>query len=321
MRLRLQAAVTAAALALAASGPVDGLRQALPDGGRLSVEAAAIELTGGRLAGLAPAGAWELRSPHPGFGGLSGLLVEDGRLLAVTDQGWWFGARLAASGGGLRLEDARLAPMRDPGGDSYTKAGGDAEGLARLGETLAVSFERDHRVMFLRETGRLGGTIQSRRFERLPSNKGLEALASLPDGRLIALTEARDDSGLDDSGVPVFLIGPDGAVTEARLPPAGRHAVTGADVGPDGRLYLVLRHFSFLTGVSIRVMRYRLGEDGLPLAGTAETLAAFENASGIDNMEGIAVERADGASRLWLVSDDNFNAIQRTLLLRFEVSD
>lgn len=316
MRLLLQAAVTAAALALAASGPVDGLRQALPDGGRLSVEAAAIELTGGRLAGLAPAGAWELRSPHPEFGGLSGLLVEDGRLLAVTDQGWWFGARLAASGGGLRLEDARLAPMRDAGGDSYTKAGDDAEGLARLGETLAVSFERDHRVMLLRETGRLGGTIQSRRFERLPSNKGLEALASLPDGRLIALAEARDGSG-----VPVFLIGPDGAVTEARLPPAGRHAVTGADVGPDGRLYLVLRHFSLLTGVSIRVMRYRLGEDGLPLAGTAETLAAFENASGIDNMEGIAVERADAASRLWLVSDDNFNAIQRTLLLRFEVLD
>ena len=317
MRLRGLAWAAAAMLALAAGGPIPGLQGALPDGGRLNVDMDPVSLAGGRLSGLAPAGAWVLRSQHPDFGGLSGLLVEDDRLLAVTDQGWWFGARLVEGREGHRLEDARLAPIRDPGGATYGKAGGDAEGLARLGAKVAVSFERDHRIMLLRETGRLGETIQPRAFEQLPSNKGLEALAALPDGRLIALAETRDDAG-----VPVFVVTPDGAVTEGRLPPAGRHAVTGADVGPDGRLYLVLRDFSVLTGVSIRVMRYRLGADGMPLAESSTTLAAFEQASGIDNMEGIAVERGpDGAAWLWLLSDDNFNAVQRTLLLRFGILD
>jgi hypothetical protein len=205
--------------------------------------------------------------------------------------------------------------MRDAEGRRYTKAGGDAEGLTWLGARLAVSFERDDRVMSLRDSGRLGATIQPRAFEPLPFNKGLEALASLPDGRLIALAE-----GADDGGVPVFLIDLAGVVTEARLPRVGSHSVTGADIGPDGRLYLVLRDYSLLAGVSIRVMRYRLGADGLPLAASAETLAAFEADSGIDNMEAISLERGpDGGIRLWLISDDNFRWPQRTLLLRFEV--
>ncbi len=320
MRAARLACAGLAVLVLAAAGPPEGWQQALPEGGRLPVNAEPVAIEGGTLTGLAPAGAWELTSGHPEFGGLSGLLVEDGRLYAVTDQGWWFGAGLAAEGEALRLEDARLAPMRDPGGEIYRKAGGDAEGLARpgarFGARLAVSFERDHRVMLLRDTGRLGATMQARAFEQLASNKGLEALAALPEGGLLALAERRDARGF-----PVFQLGPEGEVTEARLPATSRHAVTGADLGPDGRLYLVLRHFSVFRGISIRVMRYRLDADGLPRADTAETLAAFEQGSGIDNMEGIALERgADGAVWLWLISDDNFNPIQRTLLMRFAVT-
>lgn len=301
-----------AVLALAAAGAPQGWHKALPEGGRLEVRAEPVELEGGELSGLAPAGAWVLRSTHPEFGGLSGLMVEGNRLHAVTDRGWWFGARLGGAEGGLRLEDARLAPMRDAGGETYGKAGGDAEGLARQGARLVVSFERDHRIMPLTASGRLGRIVQPRAFEQFPSNKGLEALATLPDGRLIALAEGRDAGG-----VPVFVVHPGGAVTELRLPPLGRHRVTGADVGPDGRLYLVLRHFTMITGVSIRVVRYRLGADGLPEPASAETLAAFEQQHGIDNMEGIAVARdADGRVHLWLISDDNFNALQRTLLVR-----
>ena len=292
-----------------------GWDKALAAAAPVAVTAEPVAITGGELAGLALRGAWVLRGDHRNFGGFSGLVVAGNRLFAVSDRGWWFGATLRQDGGTLALADARLAPMRDGEGDGYTKAGGDAEGLTLLGGRLAVSFERDHRVMFLRDTGRMGATIQPRSFEQFRSNKGLEALASLPDGRLIVFAE-----GADDGGVPVFLIDPEGGVTEARLPRVGSHAVTGADIGPDGRLYLVLRDYSLLFGVSIRVMRYRLGPDGLPLPASAETLAAFEAASGIDNMEGIALERGpDGGIWLWLIADDNFRASQRTLLMRFEV--
>jgi hypothetical protein len=299
----------------AAAEPPPGWELALAAAAPVAVTAEPVEITGGELAGLALNGAWALRGDHRNFGGFSGLVVAGDRLFAVSDMGWWFGATLHEGDGALRLTNARLAPMRDGAGGRYTKAGGDAEGLTRLGPRLAVSFERDHRVMLLRDTGRMGATIQPRAFEQFRSNKGLEALASLPDGRMIVLAE-----GADDGGVPMFLVDPEGNVREARLPRAGPHSVTGADIGPDGRLYLVLREYSLLSGVSIRVMRYRLGPDGLPLPGSAETLAAFEAASGIDNMEGISLERgADGEIRLWLISDNNFRSSQRTLLVRFEV--
>ncbi|MHA1529339.1 MAG: esterase-like activity of phytase family protein [Alphaproteobacteria bacterium] len=305
--------------AVAAEPPPLGWDKAMAAASPVAVTAEAVAITGGGLNGLAFSGAWVLRGDHRNFGGFSGLLVAGDRLYAVSDKGWWFGASLIEGDGALRLADARLAPMRDGGGGRYTKAGGDAEGLTRLGARLpprlVVSFERDHRLMFLRETGRMGAAIQPRAFEQFRSNKGLEALASLPDGRLLAFAE-----GVDEGGVPMFVADPAGGVTEARLPRAGSHAVTGADIGPDGRLYLVLREYSILFGVSIRVMRYRLGADGLPLAASAETLATFEAASGIDNMEGISLERGpDGGIRLWLISDNNFRSSQRTLLVRFEV--
>ncbi|NIQ94260.1 MAG: hypothetical protein GWN87_08690 [Desulfuromonadales bacterium] len=39
-------------------------------------------------------------------------------------------------------------------------------------------------------------------------------------------------------------------------------------------------------------------------------------------MEGISVERgADGGLRLWMISDDNFNIFQRTMLVLLEIDD
>jgi hypothetical protein len=37
----------------------------------------------------------------------------------------------------------------------------------------------------------------------------------------------------------------------------------------------------------------------------------------IDNMEGIAVSEMAGETRVTLISDDNYNRAQRTLLLQF----
>ena len=85
---------------------------------------------------------------------------------------------------------------------------------------------------------------------------------------------------------------------------------------------MLLRDYIPLIGVSIRLHRYRLGEDGFPDPATREDLAAFESSGGIDNMEGIALwTDADGRTRLALISDDNYNALQRTLLVDFIVLD
>ena len=39
-----------------------------------------------------------------------------------------------------------------------------------------------------------------------------------------------------------------------------------------------------------------------------------------DNFEGIAAETRNGRTRLYILSDDNFSPMQRTLLLAFDVN-
>ncbi len=316
------AAVQVTAAQVSATQALAGERAAGLDAMFASTAAVAVtvepvEITARRLLGVALRGAWALTADDPAFGGLSGLLISDGELYAVSDNGHLLTAGYELSGGRLTISEPHLAPLLDPSGQRYlTKAGADSEGLAWFGGRLAVAFERDHRIMLLGADGRMHDTIQPRGFEQLDSNGGLEGLATLPDGRLIAIAEKGDAAG-----APVFVIGPDDAVAEGRLALPGPHLVTGADVGPDGRLYLVLRAFSLLTGPSIRVMRFTLGPDGFPIAGSRVTLAEFESDDRIDNMEGIAVERApEGGLRLWLIADDNFSWLQRTLLLVLDVT-
>lgn len=275
----------------------------------MAVQVRAVPVPAEQLSGLEMAGAWSLSARHPDFGGFSGLEISDSTLVAVSDRGSLLTARIDAAEG-LSLSAARMVPLQDSFGPMRGKDHGDAEGLAALPSGIAVSFEREHRI------GRLeGGTVaplyRLPAFDSLAFNGGLEGLAALPDGRLLALAEEPVEGA-----ARYFLLG-DG-VEEGRLPLLSRHRVTGADIGPDGRLYLVLRDFSRLTGVSIRVMRYALAESR-PVADSATQLAAWESASGIDNMEGIALTQDQEGTSLWLISDDNFNFVQRTLLVRLRV--
>lgn len=305
------ALVFAAGTAVASAGPLPE-----PAGlALLDVEVEAIEIGDADLAGLKLLGALKLSARDSAFGGFSGLEVQAGGLLAVGDQGTWLAADLYDQPHGLALSNHRFGHMSDGDGPFSDKAAGDAEGIDWNGQRLLVSFERDHRVMLLDSDGRLGSAIRSRSFEQLPGNGGLEALTGMPDGEWLAIAETRRQAGF-----PMFA-GPDGeAITRLDLP--APHKITGADLGPDGRYYIVQRDYSVLTGVSIRIRRLHAGADGLPDDSTVETLARFESASGIDNMEGISVwSDSQGRLRLALISDDNFSLFQRTLLLDFLIEE
>jgi len=291
-----------------------GLLLALPAvaGGQergIALTAERVEIRPDRLApGMRIAGAWHLGAEAPDFGGVSALLVEGGRLTAVTDRGH----RLTATIGLAEPPVAGLvlAPLSRADGTALSGDAADAEGLARRGDTLFVSFERDHRIVPWRD-GQPAPAIRPEGAAALPFNDGIEALATLPDGRILAIGEARGGAGF-----PLWLLAPEGAIARAALPATSRHAVTGADMGPDGRLYLLLRHWSRATGISVRVMAYALGPDGLPDPARALTLAEFGRDSGIDNMEGLAaVPDGAGGVLLWLIADDNFNPPQRTILM------
>jgi hypothetical protein len=150
----------------------------------------------------------------------------------------------------------------------------------------------------------------------LPLNRALEALAVDRAGALYAIPEAPDEEG----AFPVYRLPPGGAQWEVAfaIPRRDGFRVTGADIGPDGRLTVVERHFSGLAFRS-RVRRFDLdggGEATLWTTGPGE----------FDNLEGVAVwrdasGRYGGGLRATLVSDDNFLVLQQTLLVDLRLPD
>lgn len=262
---------------------------------------------------------WTVSSPD--FGGISGIdLFTDGMSFrAVEDTGFSFLGRFERDGTGrvTAVRTGPIMPLRDGDGRPLGEADRDAEGLALgAGGSFFVSFERSDRVIRYagtasRATLLTGGTDLT----WLAYNKGLEALAADADGTLYAIAE---QPGRGRAGHTVLRR--DGTRwTEAfEIPADGTWRVTGADFGPDGKLYVLQRDFWGLVGFRTRVLR--LSIDRGAVVGT-ETL--LETRAGRhDNLEGIAVWRdATGNLRLTLVSDDNRSMLQRTEVVDYRIEE
>ena len=269
-------------------------------------------------------GGLELRSPRSGFGGLSGLVISpDGtRLTAVGDKGIWLSLplRYDAEGRLVGAGEGRIARLRGPDGETLTKKWDrDAEELARAPDgTHFVAFEHNHRVWHY---AALSGTPSA--LAPLPSldgmgdNNGIEALAVLGELGLLAIAEggAQGDASL-------AFLWREGAWSRLMYGRGGGFRPTGATLLPDGDLLVLERRFNLLEGVRIRLVRVPAASlhPGAHLSGTV--IATLEPPLSVDNMEGIAARRgAAGETLIYLISDDNFNPLQRTLLLLFVLKE
>jgi len=262
------------------------------------------------------------------FGGWSDLHVSaDGRTLTtVSDLGSWLTAAIEydASGNLAGLDRARIGSLRGLDGKPLaSKIDADAEGMAHLPDgSWLVSFERSHRIWRYPTLDGVPVPINlPEDFTRQPENGGVETLTAMPDGRVIAISE---DYSLTP-GLLVGWIGQPGA--EGRYSWQSFQYVKTQDFNPtalaplpDGGFVLLERAFDMARGVRIRVMRFEAAD--LRPGGTirARELARLVSPAAVDNLEGIAATRGPrGETLLWLISDDNFNPLQRNLLLLFEL--
>ena len=270
-------------------------------------------------------GGLALRSDAPAFGGLSGLSVTaDGELAAVSDRGHWFTARIVRNDAGrlVGLADGEMGPLRDAEGRPVEESWRDAEALERRpdGDWL-VSFERAHRVWrYPAETGGLQGRplpFQAPEgIARAPANGGVEALAPLSDGRILMLAQGLTREGGARAG---WLVG-DGGIEALGYRTAPKFLPTDAAALPNGDVLVLSRHFTMLGGARARLERVHAGAivAGADLEGTL--VARFQHPLTVDNFEGVAaVPGEDGATLVYILSDDNFNFFQRTLLLLFRL--
>lgn len=254
------------------------------------------------------------------FGGFSGLHVFPGgaRALVLNDRAGLVEVYLSRDGQDriARAEPRRHWGLHSSTGKALTGWIADSEGLAvDPGGALYVSFEGVHRVARF-DAPDAPAQVQNapQVFRGLPGNGSLEALAIDRRGRLYAIPE----SGRDSAGrIPVWR-GTAGRWQVAfTLPARGRFLPVGADIGPDGRLYLLERSLTVL-GFRSRLRRWALTDAGAEAEETLLTTAAGTH----DNLEGLSVWRdAGGALRATMISDDNFLKIQRTELVEYRLQD
>lgn len=264
-------------------------------------------------------GAYVWRDPADRFGGLSGLSVSDGgtRLTAIGDRGILIGATIRRDGAAVAgIADVQVAPLLSSKGAALAGRVADAEGLAILpGGAICISYENVHRVAC-----HAGPEAPARvldrpaAFGRMPRNGGFEALAADAAGHLYAIPEAvRDAQGR----IPVHRWDGTGWSSPFTLPGRGGFRPVGADIGPDGRLYLLERDWGPL-GFRSRLRRWDIGPGGP----RGETILLETGTGTHDNLEGISVWRDDtGRLRATLVSDDNFKAFQRTEIVEYALPD
>jgi len=285
----------------------------------LSVDESATPSTGA----LRYRGGLVLRSEHR-FGGLSGLRVSDdgGRLEAVSDEGQWFTARLLYDDGRLAgLTDAEIGPLRDPDGKSLAeKTWQDAESLTVLPDgSRLVGFEHHHRI--LRYSQGLAATPElvptPPELEKAPLNESLESLATLRGGGFLALTEDFKEDGM----VRGWLVR-EGRWSKFLYRLDGDPRPSDATTLPNGDLLVLERSFSPLRGLLLRLRR--VAEKCLVADAklTPKTIAELRLPLTIDNFEGVSARRNEkGETIIYLISDDNFSPLQRTLLMMYALED
>lgn len=281
-----------------------------------------------RIGDLVWRGGLELTSKDKRFGGFSGMLLDGDYLTAITDKGHWMAAQLNEDADGLKgLSAASITRYRGRDGKPLESTKfWDAESLVQLPDgSFLVGFEGKHRIWRYPASSAGSPLDQTAQvfqapdgLKRAPVNGGLEAIVLLSDGRLMALAE--DFTAVNDpEGKAGFLWDGDAWAelsyrTEAGFKP------TAATLLPDGDLLVLERRFSLIGGLAIRLVRVESGRIGPGAVLKGKVLASFTPPMAIDNMEAMAVRRGPkGETLIYLLSDDNFNPLQRTLLLRFEL--
>jgi len=320
----------AALVALILAGPT--LADPIP------IDAAAVRLDPGKperdtVGKLTYAGGVSLLSPDQRFGGWSAMVVSpDGaKLTAISDIGWRMTATIARQDGRIvGLMEVDLAPLAGLDGKPIAgdKENADAEGMALLPDGgIAVAFERQHRVWHYPAARDgadplLGVPVPIETpaaLAKAEANGGLEALEALPDGSLVGFAEELPDGKGHHTGW--IFGGPAAAQPRTlRLDAIGIFKPTDLKRLPSGGLLLLERRYTVAGGPGARLSII----DAAALDGAkpihSRELAQIPADLTVDNFEALGVwQDAKGGQYAIILSDDNFSAVQRTLLMEFKL--
>jgi hypothetical protein len=268
------------------------------------------------------------------FGGYSGLVLDakGERFLTISDSGSWLTGRLDYSDGKVTaVRDARIGAIPQENGQPLKRNDRDAEALVSLvpgaleGHYL-IGFEQRHRIdEYAYENGQMQGPVAKRplpeQLKGMEPNLGIEGVTILRGGPFAGGMVAFAEEKLTADGNHTGALVTGGKSQPLFMKRHEEFDITDVQSLVDGSLVVLERSFNEQTRrLGIRLRRIPAAEvkPGAVLAG--ETLLEAGPEFEIDNFEGLAVHKsAAGETILTLISDDNFSAFQRTLLLQFKL--
>ncbi|HEX8572554.1 MAG TPA: esterase-like activity of phytase family protein [Allosphingosinicella sp.] len=269
-----------------------------------------------RLGALRFLGGWALTSNDPRFGGISALHVETGEVLALSDAGWRIRLPVGAGRGRVRADIAMVPQGPGPEDEKYNR---DVESMVAEGAEIWLGYEQANSVWrYHRASFAVLSAATPRAMARWRGNRGAEAMVRLPGGGFLVFSEGSggDSEALAFAGDPAA---PGTGTLRLRYRPPEGYRVTDAALLPDGRLALLNRRVKLFEGFTAKLTIARLPAlaEGALIEG--EDAATFDGTVTRDNFEALSASREGGRTILWIASDDNYNPLQRTLLMKFEL--
>ncbi len=265
-------------------------------------------------------GAWELRSDNEHFGGISGVIaLPDNRFLAISDAGTLIGFGLSGS----TIDRTFIAALPGAFGPNINYRERDSEAMAYdpASGRIWVSYEQRHSIRrFPPSVSRVDGLLRLPGTEGWKRNQGVEAMARLSDGRFVLFAE-----GSAEETIPAMLYSGDpleqgSTRRDFRYLPPGGYKPTDATPLPDGRLLVLHRRIAIPNGFSAKIGIVDPADISGGNTVKPQIIAALASPLLVDNLEGITTTQDDGRTIIWLMSDNNFNIFQRTLLMKFALT-
>lgn len=287
-----------------------------------------------RIGALTYLGGVALRSRDPAFGGYSALSVTQhangNRFTLLSDGGNIVAFTMGADWRphGLRFRNLPAGP-----GTGWEKRDRDTESMAVDPATtqIWVGYERFNAIWrYAPGFARAEAQRVPAAMARWPVNGGPESLARLPDGRFLTISEDRHVARADWTGTEAERLHSRAALLFPGDPirtqpvrfaymPYGRYDPADATALPNGDLLVLDRAFRLPYHFSNRLSLVPAAELRAGGIARGRLLATLDSPLIHDNFEGVVTTIENGATIVWLVSDDNQSVLQRTLLLKFRL--
>lgn len=277
-----------------------------------------------RLGELTFLGGVSLTSPVREFGGISAMAVTGDSFTLLSDGGNLVRFRLDSN---WRLSEVRASALPDGPGTGWSKLDRDSESLTRDPATgrFWVGFERANQIWrYDPAFERAEAHAAPRAMAKWPTNGGAEAMVRLRDGGFIVLgenargTARRFHQALWFAGDPTLA-------RQRRFSfdyraPAGYRPTDITEL-PDGRLIVINRKASLRSAFTAVVTLFDRAAIRPGARVKGQEIARFAAPVVHDNFEAVAAVREGSETILWIASDDNKYAVQRSLLLKFRLDE